>query len=217
MIWYKCYIYQTIKNYYLSKDKLMTDLFLIIFAYLLGSLSMAIIACKLAGLPDPRTRGSGNPGATNVLRLGSKRLAASVLLGDMLKGLVPVLLAKYLGVSSLTLAATGIAVFLGHCYPIFFSFRGGKGVATALGIMFGLSWLIGTILISAWILLVVIFHFSSLAAISAALLAPLITMLVLPTPELIAMVCVISALLVWRHRKNIHNLCRGIEPRIGKP
>jgi acyl phosphate:glycerol-3-phosphate acyltransferase len=195
----------------------MTDLFLIIFAYLLGSLSMAIIACKLAGLPDPRTRGSGNPGATNVLRLGSKRLAASVLLGDMLKGLVPVLLAKYLGVSSLTLAATGIAVFLGHCYPIFFSFRGGKGVATALGIMFGLSWLIGTILISAWILLVVIFHFSSLAAISAALLAPLITMLVLPTPELIAMVCVISALLVWRHRKNIHNLCRGIEPRIGKP
>jgi len=177
---------------------------------------MAIIACRLAGLPDPRTQGSGNPGATNVLRLGGKQLAATVLLGDMLKGLLPVLLAKFLGVSSLTLAFTGIAVFLGHCYPIFFSFKGGKGVATALGVMLGLSWLTGLILITTWILIVVIFHISSLAAIIAALLAPLAATLLLPIPELIAMVCVISILLIWRHRKNIQNMYRGIEPRIGK-
>ena len=194
----------------------MTDLFLIIFAYLLGSLSMAIIACKIAGLPDPRTQGSGNPGATNVLRLGSKQLAATVLLGDTLKGFLPVLLANYLGVSNLTLAATGTAVFLGHCYPVFFSFKGGKGVATALGVMLAISWLIGVILITTWILIVMVFHISSLAAVCTALLAPLFVALLLPTPECIAMVCVISAILVWRHRKNIQNLYRGVEPRIGK-
>jgi glycerol-3-phosphate acyltransferase PlsY len=193
----------------------MIDFILIPAAYLVGSLSMAIIACKLVGLPDPRTQGSGNPGATNVLRLGSKKLAAVVLLGDMSKGLLPVLLARYLDTSTLALALTGLAAFLGHCYPVFFSFRGGKGVATALGIILGSSWLAGLFLIMVWVLTAMIFRISSLAAISAAITAPLISVFTLPDPELIIMVCTITILLIWRHRKNIQKLYRGTEPRIG--
>jgi len=194
----------------------MIDVILITGAYLLGSLSMAIIVCKLAGLPDPRTHGSGNPGATNVLRLGSKKLAAIVLLGDMSKGLLPVLLAKFLGASSLTLAFTGLAAFIGHCYPLFFSFKGGKGVATALGVMLGISWPAGLLLASTWLLIAVVFRISSLAAISSAVIAPVIITLLTPVPELIGVVIIISLILIWRHRKNIHNLYRGTESRIGK-
>ncbi len=193
----------------------MTDFILITTAYLVGSLSMAIIVCKLTGLPDPRTQGSGNPGATNVLRLGSKKLAALVLLGDMSKGLLPVLLARYLDVSTLTLALTGLAAFLGHCYPVFFSFRGGKGVATALGVILGLSWLTGLLLIIIWILMALIFRISSLAAISAAIMAPFISLFTLPTPDLIMMVCTVTIILIWRHRINIQKLYLGTEPRIG--
>ena len=193
----------------------MTDILLIITAYLLGSLSTAIIVCKLSGLPDPRTQGSGNPGATNVLRLGGKKLAGIVLLGDMLKGLLPVLLAKSLGVSDLILACTGFAAFLGHCYPLFFSFKGGKGVATALGIMIGISWLVGLLLLSVWLLMAMVFRISSLAAISAAFMAPLISGILRSAPEIIIMEIAISAILLWRHRINIHNLYKGIEPRIG--
>ena len=193
----------------------MTDILLIITAYLLGSLSTAIIVCKLSGLPDPRTQGSGNPGATNVLRIGGKKLAGIVLLGDMLKGLLPVLLAKSLGVSDLILACTGFAAFLGHCYPLFFSFKGGKGVATALGIMIGISWLVGLLLLSVWLLMAMVFRISSLAAISAAFMAPLISVILRSAPEIIIMEIAISAILLWRHRTNIHNLYKGIEPRIG--
>jgi glycerol-3-phosphate acyltransferase PlsY len=193
----------------------MIDFILISSAYLVGSLSIAIIACLLAGLPDPRTQGSGNPGATNVLRLGSKKLAAVVLLGDISKGLLPVLLAKYLDVGTLTLAFTGLAVFLGHCYPVFFSFRGGKGVATALGVILGLSWPTGLLLIIIWILMAMIFRVSSLAAITAAITAPFISVFTLPAPALIMMVCAVTILLIWRHRKNIQKLYRGTEPRIG--
>jgi len=193
----------------------MTDILLIITAYLLGSLSTAIIVCKLSGLPDPRTQGSGNPGATNVLRIGGKKLAGIVLLGDMLKGLLPVLLAKSLGVSDLILACTGFAAFLGHCYPFFFSFKGGKGVATALGIMLGISWLVGLLLLSVWLLMAMVFRISSLAAISAAFMAPLISGILRSAPEIIIMEIAISAILLWRHRTNIHNLYKGIEPRIG--
>lgn len=193
----------------------MIDFILITTAYLVGSLSMAIIVCKLTGLPDPRTQGSGNPGATNVLRLGSKKLAALVLLGDMSKGLLPVLLARYLDVSILTLALTGLAAFLGHCYPVFFSFRGGKGVATALGVILGLSWLTGLLLIMIWILMALIYRISSLAAISAAIMAPFISLFTLPTPALIMMVCTVTIILIWRHRINIQKLYLGTEPRIG--
>lgn len=194
----------------------MTDILLIIAAYLLGSLSTAIIVCKLSGLPDPRTQGSGNPGATNVLRFGGKKLAAMVLLGDMLKGLLPVIFAKSLGVSDLVLACTGFATFLGHCYPIFFSFKGGKGVATALGVMLGISWLLGLLLLSVWLLIATVLRISSLAAISAAFAAPLIAGLLIPAPEVVIMAIAISAILLWRHRVNIHNLYKGVEPKIGK-
>jgi len=177
---------------------------------------MAIILCRLAGLPDPRTQGSGNPGATNVLRFGNKNLAIIVLMGDLFKGLLPVLFAKFLGVSPLVLAFTGFAAFFGHCYPLFFSFKGGKGVATALGVMLGISWLTGLLLVTTWLLIAVVFRISSLAAIIAALLAPFVSFLFIPVPELIAMVFFISSLLIWRHRKNIHNLFSGIEPKIGR-
>ena len=194
----------------------MIDLIFIITAYLLGSLSMAIIVCRLAGLPDPRTQGSGNPGATNVLRLGSKKPAIIVLAGDILKGLLPVLLAKSFNVSELILALTGLAAFLGHCYPVFFSFKGGKGVATALGVTLGLSWLTGLILVVTWLLVALIFRISSLAAIIAALAAPLVAVSLMPAVEPVIMISVMSTILIWRHRKNIHNMYKGIEPGIGK-
>jgi len=194
----------------------MIDFIFILIAYLLGSLSMAIIISRLAHLPDPRTQGSGNPGTTNVLRLGGKKAALIVLAGDILKGLLPVLLAKSFAVSELILAFTGLAAFLGHCYPVFFSFKGGKGVATALGVILGLSWLTGLILIITWILIAAIFRISSLAAIIAAIVAPFAAILLLPAPELMVMVFVMATMLIWRHRGNLYNLFKGIEPKIGK-
>ncbi len=189
---------------------------LIVFSYLLGSLSTAIITSKLMGLPDPRTQGSGNPGATNVLRLGGKKAAALTLLGDMLKGIVPMIAASALGMGDATLALAGIAAFLGHLYPVFFGFRGGKGVATALGVLLGMSWMAGLAALATWLLVAKIFRYSSLAALSAALLAPIYVSLIRPAPELIAMTMVMSTLLLWRHRGNIQRLIRGQEDRIGK-
>ena len=189
---------------------------LIVFSYLLGSLSTAIITSNLMGLPDPRTQGSGNPGATNVLRLGGKKAAALTLLGDMLKGIVPMIAASALGMGDATLALAGIAAFLGHLYPVFFGFRGGKGVATALGVLLGMSWMAGLAALATWLLVAKIFRYSSLAALSAALLAPIYVSLIRPAPELIAMTMVMSTLLLWRHRGNIQRLIRGQEDRIGK-
>lgn len=188
---------------------------LIVFSYLLGSLSTAIITSKLMGLPDPRTQGSGNPGATNVLRLGGKKAAVLTLLGDMLKGVVPMIAASALGMDDATLALAGIAAFLGHLYPVFFSFRGGKGVATALGVLLGMSWMVGLAALATWLLVAKISRYSSLAALSAALLAPAYVSLIKPAPELIAMTTVMSALLLWRHRSNIRRLIKGQEDRIG--
>ncbi len=188
---------------------------LIVFSYLLGSLSTAIITSKLMGLPDPRTQGSGNPGATNVLRLGGKKAAVLTLLGDMLKGVVPMIAASALGMDDATLALAGIATFLGHLYPVFFGFRGGKGVATALGVLLGMSWMTGLAALATWLLVAKIFRYSSLAALSAALFAPVYVWLIRPAPELIAMTMVMSALLLWRHRGNIQRLIRGQEDRIG--
>lgn len=188
---------------------------LIVFSYLLGSLSTAIITSKLMGLPDPRTQGSGNPGATNVLRLGGKKAAVLTLLGDMLKGVVPMITASVLGMDDATLALAGIAAFLGHLYPVFFGFRGGKGVATALGVLLGMSWMAGLAALATWLLVAKISRYSSLAALSAALLAPVYVSLIRPAPELVAMTTVMSALLLWRHRSNIQRLIKGQEDRIG--
>ncbi len=187
---------------------------LVPFAYLLGSISSAIIVCRLMGLPDPRTRGSNNPGATNVLRLGGKKAAAITLLGDALKGLIPMLAAHALQAPPLILALTALAAFLGHLYPIFFGFKGGKGVATALGTQFGLYWAIGLSVAAIWLFVAKVMNISSLAALAAMALAPFIVWWFWPAPELVIMQILMSVLLFWRHRSNIQNLLRGREGKI---
>ena len=187
---------------------------LILGAYLLGSISSAIIVCRLMGLPDPRTQGSNNPGATNVLRIGGKKPAAITLLGDSLKGLLPMLAAHLLDASPLVLALTGLAAFLGHLYPVFFGFQGGKGVATALGVQFGLHWGIGAAVGLVWLFMAKVINISSLSALVSMALAPVIVWLIWPAPELIAMQILLSLILFWRHRSNIRNLFEGSEGRI---
>lgn len=184
-------------------------------AYLLGSVSSAIIVCRLSGLPDPRSEGSKNPGATNVLRLGGKKLAALTLLGDVLKGFIAVKLAMWFNPNPLNIAPVMLAVFLGHLYPIFFNFKGGKGVATAFGAIAGLSWLVGALLIGTWGLMVFLFRFSSLAALVSALLAPIFVALLLNIQYAIP-VLIITFILLWRHRGNIDRLIKGTEPKLGQ-
>lgn len=195
---------------------MIVDIVLITFAYLLGSLSTAIIVSKLGHIPDPRTQGSGNPGATNMLRLGGKKAAALTLLGDMLKGLVAISLASMLTADHTTLALVGIAAFLGHLYPVFFGFRGGKGVATALGVLMGVSWMVGLGAIVTWLFMAKVFRYSSLAALTAAVLSPLYLWLARPSPALLAMSLLMSALLLWRHRSNIQRLLSGQEDQIAR-
>lgn len=192
----------------------MTEYLFVPAAYLLGSVSSAILVCRMMGLPDPRTLGSNNPGATNVLRIGGKKAAALTLFGDMLKGLVPVLAANLADVSALVLAATAMAAFLGHLYPIFFGFKGGKGVATALGVQFGLAWQIGGSVALIWLLVAKVLKFSSLAALVCMALAPLVVWYFLPLPELIVAQILITTILFWRHRSNIRNLVSGSEDKI---
>ncbi len=191
-----------------------TDYLIILGGYMFGSISTAIIVCKLMGLPDPRTEGSKNPGATNVARLGGKKAAALTLVGDMLKGLIPVLIAHYLQMSPVILAATALAAFLGHLYPVFFGFQGGKGVATALGVIYGLYWPVGLLTTATWLAMAVVFRYSSLAALVAILLTPLWFLWLLPEPEIIAAMSVLTVLLFWRHRSNISNLLTGKEGKI---
>ena len=192
----------------------MLDLSLIIAAYLMGSISSAIVVCRLMGLPDPRTQGSNNPGATNVLRIGGRKAAAITLLGDSLKGFVPVALCHLLDRPEQTFAVVGAAAFLGHLYPVFFGFRGGKGVATALGVQFGLGWTIGAAVAATWLFMAKVANISSLAALISMLLAPLYIWLLWPSPALIVMQVSITLLLIWRHRSNIRNLLQGSEGRI---
>ncbi len=184
---------------------------LIACAYLFGSISTAIIVCKLMGLPDPRSQGSGNPGATNVLRVGGKKLAAITLAGDSIKGLIPVLLGRWLGVSDMILALMGLAAFLGHLYPVFFGFRGGKGVATLFGVLFGLHWGVGAATVGTWLFVAKILRISSLSALVASLLAPLYVWLIIPSREFIIITLIMTVLLYWRHRSNIQRLIHGEE------
>jgi glycerol-3-phosphate acyltransferase PlsY len=197
-----------------SNGAMLISSLLVIGAYLIGSISSAILVCRLVGLPDPRTQGSNNPGATNVLRLGGKKPAAITLLGDSLKGFIPMVAAHLLDASPLTLALTGTAAFLGHLYPIFFGFRGGKGVATALGVQFGLHWSIGVSVGLIWLFMAKVVNISSLSALVSMALAPLIVWLIWPIPELIAMQILVSLMLFWRHRSNIQNLMQGTEGKI---
>ena len=182
--------------------------------YLFGSISTAIIVCKLMGLPDPRTGGSGNPGATNVARLGGKKAAALTLIGDMLKGLIPVLIAHALQAGPTILAGTALAAFLGHLYPVFFGFRGGKGVATALGVIYGLYWPVGLLTTAIWLGMALLFRYSSLAALTAILLTPPGFMWLWPEPPVIIAMTIMTVMLFWRHRSNISNLLSGKEGKI---
>jgi glycerol-3-phosphate acyltransferase PlsY len=193
----------------------MLELLAIPAAYLIGSISSAILVCKVMGLPDPRTQGSNNPGATNVLRIGGKLPAFLTLVGDMLKGFLPVLAANLADLSVPILAGVALAAFLGHLYPIFFGFKGGKGVATGLGVQFGLHWMIGAAVAAIWLFVAKGLKISSLAALIAMAIAPVIVWAVLPEPELIAMQLVMTAILFWRHRSNIRNLIEGKEDKIG--
>ncbi|MCG8037449.1 MAG: glycerol-3-phosphate 1-O-acyltransferase PlsY [Candidatus Thiodiazotropha taylori] len=189
---------------------------IVVIAYLLGSISSAIIVCRLMGLPDPRSQGSNNPGATNVLRIGGKKAAAITLFGDMVKGLIPMLIAHLFDAPPLYLALTGLAAFLGHLYPVFFNFKGGKGVATALGVQFGLHWGVGLAVALVWLFTAKVVNISSLSALISMALAPIIVWLIWPAPELIVMQIVISVILFWRHRSNITNLVSGAEDKISE-
>ena len=197
-------------------DLSMTELSLIVAAYLIGSISSAIIVCRLMGLPDPRSEGSNNPGATNVLRIGGKKAAAITLLGDMLKGVLPVAAAHLLDVSTLTFALAAMTTFLGHLYPIFFGFKGGKGVATALGTQFGLHWGIGLAVAGIWLFMAKVVKISSLSALVSMALAPVIIYWIWPADELIVMQIIMSIILFWRHKSNIQRLISGEESLIGK-
>jgi glycerol-3-phosphate acyltransferase PlsY len=193
---------------------MLYETLLIIASYLLGSISSAIIVCRLMGLPDPRTQGSQNPGATNVLRLGGKKAAAITLVGDWLKGVLPVLAGHLLGFEPLILGLAGLAVFAGHLYPVFFGFKGGKGVATALGFQFGLSLMIGASIAGIWLFIAYVLKISSLAGLVAMALAPAVVWFFWPEPSLVAIQVIISLILFWRHRSNIRNLISGIEGKI---
>ncbi len=192
------------------------DILFIVGAYLLGSVSSAIIVCRLMGLPDPRSGGSGNPGATNVLRLGGKKAAAITLLGDSLKGFVPVFLAMTAGLPESGIALVGLAAFLGHLYPLFFGFQGGKGVATAFGVYFGLDWRVGILVMMVWITMALVTRISSLSALVSMTLATLVVWYFHPSGALAIMAAVITVLLIWRHKENIRKLLSGEESRISK-
>ena len=195
---------------------MLTATLIIFSAYLLGSLSAAIIICRLMGFPDPRTQGSHNPGATNVLRFAGKKAAALTLLGDFLKGAIPVLLVHLMGMDSVIIALTGMAAFLGHLYPLFFQFKGGKGVATAFGVMLGIDWQLGLLALITWLVMAKIFKISSLSALTAALLTPLFAYLLQHEISTIMMLSLLSILLLYRHKQNIANLISGSESSIGR-
>lgn len=184
-------------------------------AYCLGSVSFAIVVSRVMALPDPRSYGSGNPGATNVLRSGSKAAAILTLAGDAGKGWLAVWLTGVLAGQASALAAAALAVFLGHLYPVFHRFKGGKGVATAAGALFGLDWRVGLGTLATWLIIAVFLRYSSLAALIAAVFAPLATLFLLGVDARLAAVVAMSALLVWRHKDNIARLVAGTEPRLG--
>ena len=199
------------------------ELLLIPLAYLIGSISFAVVVSKCMRLPDPHSYGSGNPGATNVLRTGNTLAAVLTLIGDALKGFFAVMLARVLlGDGSLSstmnswlLCGVVIAVFLGHLFPVFHSFKGGKGVATACGILFGVNWILGLATLSTWIIVAMFMKYSSLAALAAAIFGPIYFVFLFGLQPIAAALLVVCLLLIWRHRSNIRNLMNGTESRIG--
>lgn len=185
-------------------------------AYLIGSFSTAIITCKIMGLEDPRKTGSNNPGATNVLRHGGKKAAIITLLGDMLKGLIPVLLIIQFQADTLTVALVGLFALLGHIFPVYYGFKGGKGVATYYGVILGINWLIGLIAIAIWLIMAALLKISSLSALISIFLTPFILWHFSQSVELTSSVALMSMLVFWRHKKNIKSLLQGSEEKISK-
>lgn len=202
---------------------LTLDLLLIPIAYLMGSISFAVVVSKCMRLPNPHSYGSGNPGATNVLRTGNKLAAVLTLIGDALKGYLAVMLARILlgdefltsTLNSWLLCGVVIAVFLGHLFPIFHGFKGGKGVATACGILFGINWILGLATLGTWIIVAVFMRYSSLAVLAAAIFGPIYFVFLFGLQPMGIALLVICLLLIWRHRSNIQNLLDGKESRIG--
>ena len=185
-------------------------------AYLIGSFSTAIITCKIMGIQDPRQTGSNNPGATNVLRHGGKKAAIITLLGDMLKGLIPVLLAIQLQASSLTIALVALCALLGHIFPVYYGFKGGKGVATYYGVILGINWQVGLIALSIWLVIAALIKISSLSALISIFSTSFLLWYFTHSTELTVAVAVMSLLVFWRHKKNIKLILQGNEARIGK-
>lgn len=197
----------------------MYNVLAVIAAYLIGSLSFAVIVSKYYGMDDPRTYGSGNPGATNVLRSGKKKAAALTLLGDALKGLLAVLAARYLqdtlGLSDGAIAWSAVAALVGHMWPVFFGFKGGKGVATALGVLLALSWPTALVCALIWLIMAFGFKVSSLAALTATVISPAIAYFFMPHPSWSVATAIIALLVLYRHKSNIQNLLSGKESKIG--
>ncbi|MGC4060695.1 MAG: glycerol-3-phosphate 1-O-acyltransferase PlsY [Aquabacterium sp.] len=187
-----------------------------VIAYLIGSLSFAVIVSRVFGLADPRSYGSGNPGATNVLRSGNKAAAILTLLFDALKGYIPVAIAVHMGLDDLTVTAIGLGAFIGHLWPVFFKFEGGKGVATAAGVLLGFAPGLGGLVLLVWIVMAGVFRYSSLAALTAALAAPVIQIMGWGFGPVSIGVIVMSVLLIWRHEANIRKLLAGQESKLGQ-
>ncbi|MFM8760093.1 MAG: glycerol-3-phosphate 1-O-acyltransferase PlsY [Polynucleobacter victoriensis] len=190
----------------------------ILGAYLIGSVSFAVVVSKAMRLPDPHSYGSGNPGATNVLRTGNKLAAILTLLGDAAKGYVAVVIARVLigvEIDSWVLPTVAAAAFIGHLFPVFHSFKGGKGVATALGILLAIDWVLGLTTLSTWLIVAVFLRYSSLAALISAVFAPIYFIFLFGVQPMAIAIAVMSALLIWRHKANIQKLLRGEEGRIG--
>ncbi len=191
------------------------EISLIAIGYLFGSINSAILICKVLRLPSPRTIGSGNPGATNVLRLGGKGAAIATLAGDLAKGLVPVLIAHWFGMSTLIISLVALAAVIGHILPIFFGFKGGKGVATLIGVMFGFHWILGLFFLTTWLIIALITRYSSFASIIATIEAPIVVYFFFG--ENPSFVFIILALIVMiRHKDNIQRLVAGTESKLGK-
>lgn len=188
----------------------------ILISYLIGSISSAIIVCRLMKLPDPRSQGSRNPGATNVLRIGGKKAAIITLFGDVLKGFLPVFIAVLLDFNNMTIAGIALAAFLGHLYPVFFKFEGGKGVATAIGTLIALSWPVSLCWFLTWSIMAALFRYSSLASMTASIAAPFYIAYFTGDTSFILVYSIMAVLLVIRHRSNIQKLIQGKENKFGE-
>jgi glycerol-3-phosphate acyltransferase PlsY len=193
---------------------MLSYVLLITGGYLLGSVACAVLVCRAMGMPDPRAGGSGNPGATNVLRLHGRVAAVLTLGGDITKGVLPVLFARWLEAPGWVVACTAIAAFAGHLYPVFFGFRGGKGVATMFGVLVGLHWPLGAAFAGTWLVMAALFRYSSLAALIAAVLTPVYAWLVLSDRIYVPALAALAAMSIWRHRPNIRNLIDGKEQKL---